>query len=104
MNYHNYEKTHDYKVREWIESSIELTPYQKQKLRNDETIRFAPFEFYQRRKQVKSFWLRLSVLLMPFVFLLILISLPFNFLLTGSWGYKYEKIKWFDLWRNSAGL
>lgn len=105
MNYHNYEKVSDYKVQEWLEISIvEMTPYQKERLRNDEIIRFAPFEFYQRRKQVKYFWIRLSVILMPIVWLLLFISLPFCYLVTGRWGYRYEAIKWFDKWRNAVGL
>ena len=102
---HNCKKVSDYKVQEWIEKSIvEMTPYQKERLRNDEIIRFAPFEFYQRRKQVKSFWVRLSCILMPIVWLLLFISLPFCYLVTGRWGYRYEAIKWFDAWRNAVGL
>lgn len=105
MNYHNYKKASDYDVLAWLERSIvEMTPYQKQKLRDNETIRFAPFEFYKRRKQVKSFWLRLTIILMPIVWVILFISLPFNFLFTGSWGYKYERVKWFDKWRNSIGV
>lgn len=105
MGIHNYKKASNYKVIEWLENSIkELTPYQKQKIRDDEIVRFAPFEFYERRKPVKSVWLRLTIIVMPIVWLLIFVSLPFNFLITGNWGYKYEKVKWFDVWRNSVGL
>ena len=102
---HNYKKAPDYKVREWIEKSIpDLTPYQKRKMLEDEVIRFAPFEFMERRKRASSFWLRLTVIFMPWVWLVLFLWLPFNFVIKGSWGYKYNTMKWFDTWRNNVGL
>ena len=105
MSLHNYKKASDYKVQEWIEKSIrEMTPYQKQKLRDDEIVRFSEFEFMEKRKTVKSFWTRLTVLLMPFVWIVLFIGLPLNFLIKGSWGYNHKHIKWFDKWRSNVGL
>lgn len=102
---HNYEKASDYEVREWIEKAIvEMTPYQKQKLRDSETVRFAPFQFMKRRKKVNSIWLRLTIIAMPFVWIFLFVGLPFNFFVTGRWGYKYETIKWFDRWKCNVGL
>lgn len=103
MNLHNYKKVPDYKVQEWIEKSIvEITPYQKQKLRDNETVRFSPFEFIERRKKVENIWIRLSVIFLPIVWLSLVISMPFVYFFTGRWGYRYDSVKWFDKWYNSA--
>jgi hypothetical protein len=105
MNFHNYKKASDYRVQEWLEKSIrELTAYQKEKIRDDEIVRLSPFEFYERRETVKNIFIRLSIIVMPLVWILIFISLPFNFIITGNWGYSYDKIEWFDAWKNAVGL
>lgn len=99
MNLHNYEKATDYEVQKWIDNSeLELTPYQKQRLRDYDVVRLAPFYFIKPRKRVTNIWLRLSIILFPPVWILILISLPFNFILTGKWGYGNKTLKWFDKW------
>lgn len=102
---HNYKKAADYKVKEWIEKSIpDLTPYQKKKMYDNEVIRFAPFDFMERRKRITNIWIRLSVIFMPWVWLVLFIGLFFNFIIKGSWGYKYKSIEWFDTWRTNVGL
>lgn len=105
MNYHNYRRAPDSKVSDWLFKSIKnLTPAQKQKILEGEIIRLAPFEFYEKRPKIQNFFVRLSILVYPIVWVLIVISLIFNFFITGRWGYKYEKIKWFDNWRHNLGL
>lgn len=105
MKLHNLEKVSNYKVQDWLKKSIpELTEYQKQRIRDDEIVRFAPFEFYKRRKKVDNFFLRLTILFIPIVWLLLVVSLPFNFIITGRWGYDYDKLNWFTKWMNSCGL
>jgi len=97
------QKVSDYRVQEWIEKSIpELTAYQKQKIRENEIIRFAPFYFMERRKKTNNILLRFTIIFMLPIFLLLIIGLPINFFITGSWGYK--KIKWYSKWVNSCGL
>lgn len=103
MNYHNYEQASDRDVINWLEESLNLTSAQKQKLYN-ETYRYSPFRFFKKRKRVKNLVVRFSVVLIPIVFLVIFISLPFNYLVTGRWGYSYDKIKWYDSWINSVGF
>ena len=103
MALHNLKKTPDYKVREWLEKSIpELTPYQKERIRNDEIIRWAPFDFYERRKPVKSIWWRLSIIAVAFFWVVLFVGLPLNFIVTGNWGYN--KLNWFDTWLNKIGF
>lgn len=99
MNLHNLQKVPDYKVKKWIEESIrELTPYQIQKMFDDEIVRFSPFEFYEERKVVSNFWIRLTIVLIPFVWLILFIGLPFKFIATGQWGYSKKMINWYDKW------
>ena len=99
MNLHNLQKVPDYRVKKWLEESIrDLTPYQKQKIFDDEIIRFSPFEFYEKRKVVSSFWIRLTIIFIPFVWLLLFIGLPFKFIVTGQWGYGKKMLNWYDKW------
>ena len=99
----NLKEVSDHKVREWIEKSIpELSPYQKERMRNGEMIRRAPFKFYERRKKVDSIFVRLSVLFIPVAWTVLVIGLPFNFFYTGTWGYN--KIDWFSNWSSACGL
>lgn len=105
MNILNLKKVSDYKVHEWLENSIkDLTPYQKTWIRNEEIVRFAPFEFMERRKKVNNVLVRLSVVILLFVYLLLVIMLPFNYFITGSWGYDDRKLKWFSKWTSACGL
>lgn len=89
------QKASDYDVQDWLEKSIrDLTPYQKQWIRNDELIRFAPFEFYQRPKKekVNVLW-RITILVFPIYILLLFLFSPIKWIVTGKWGYPQ---KFFD--------
>ena len=105
MNLINLKRASDYDVNKWLEKNIkDLSPYQKEWIRNEEIIRFAPFYFMQEREKVNSIWLRFTIIFILPVFILLLIGLPFNFFITGSWGYSDEKIKWYSKWASSCGL
>lgn len=105
MNIHNLQKVNDMEVQEWFLKNIpEISPYQKEKIRDMELFRFSPFTYFKRRKSVNNMFFRLTIILFPIVALLLFISLPFGFIFTGEWGYSYEKLKWFDKWKNSIGL
>lgn len=61
-------------------------------------------DFYTEEKTPVSFWTRLS---MPFAFLTMLImfiGIPFNFLITGRWGYSLGKENRLFNWFRSVGL
>jgi len=99
MNLHNLQKVPDYKVKKWLEESIrDLTPYQKQKMFDDEIVRWSPFEFYEKRKVVSNFWFRLTIIFIPFVWLILAIGLPVKFIISGQWGYEKKTIQWYDTW------
>lgn len=89
---------------DWLDKEIKLTDYQKQKIYNDEVFRWCPYDFYKEKKRITNFWIRLSILIYPLVYIGIFISLPFKFLFTGRWGYNSQKIQWFRNWANNLGL
>jgi len=92
-------------VQEWLEKSIpDLTAYQKQKIRDNEIIRFSGFYFMKRGKKTSNILLRLSIILMVPVLFLLIISLPFNFFITGSWGYNEKQLDWYSKWTRACGL
>ena len=100
----NLKKAHDLDVQKWIFESIpELTAYQKQKIRDNEIVRFAPFEFMEHTEKVNNIFLRLSIIFIIPVFILLMIGLPINFIITGSWGYN-KRFDWFAKWVRSCGL
>jgi len=99
----NLKRIDNYEVEKWLEDKIpELTTYQKERIRDDEIVRFAPFYFYKRRKKVNNVFIRLSAIFIIPVFLVLIIGLPFNFLITGNWGYS--GLKWYSKWTNACGI
>jgi len=36
--------------------------------------------------------------------LLLIISLPLNYFITGSWGYKFKAIDWYTDWASKCGF
>lgn len=105
MNLHNYKRASDIEVRKWLTHSIkDMTPYQKEKLIEDCVIEDSPFEFVKKRKFVPNFWLRLTAIAVPFVWVALVSGLPLNFFITGSWGYSNKRLEWFNKWRNNIGL
>lgn len=105
MNLVNLKRVPDYRVKEWLEGNIkDLTPYQKERMRNDEIVRFAPFYFMEQKSKVNNVFLRLTIIFMLPVLLLLIIGLPFNFIVTGSWGYSHGKMRWYGNWVSSCGI
>jgi len=99
----NLKQASNFEVTEWLEKTIpELTAYQKEKIRDNQTIRFSPYKFYKRREKINSFPLRLTIIFIPIVYTILLIGLPFKFIIDGKWGYN--KIEWFSKWVNACGL
>lgn len=104
MKLHNLKPADTHAVNKWLIDKLNLGPYQKEKLHKDEIVRYAPFQFFEQKKKVNSKWMRLTLIPYCIIYLLILISLPFKYFITGRWGYAYEKIKWFDNWQYKLGL
>lgn len=103
MKIHNLERASDNEVCTWLFNKIpDLSPYQKEAIRQNEIVRFSKFYFYKKRQKSKNILIRLTVLFVPFVWIILFLSLPVAFIISGRWGYN--KIEWFDKWINSVGL
>jgi len=104
MRLYDLEKVWDTEVVKWLENSIpELTVYQKERIRNDEIVRFAPFYFMKRKKKVNNILTRFSIILLVPVFILLILGLPIHFFITGKWGYS-ERMRWYGRWVHACGL
>jgi hypothetical protein len=105
MDLVNLKKVDDFDVEKYLEKNIpDLTNYQKQKIHDNEIVRFAPFYFMERKKKTNSILLRFTIIFMLPVLFLLIIGLPFNFFIKGSWGYDHKKLKWYSKWVGSCGL
>jgi hypothetical protein len=105
MKISNLKRAHDLEVQKWMEDNLNLNPYQKEKLRNDEIVRFAPYYFYKIEKSKTSFIWRLTLPLFVPYWIILFIGLPFNFLITGKWGYGRGFIdKFHSKWVRKLGL
>ena len=103
MNFNNLKQVDNYEVQKYFLYNIpELTKYQKECIRYYEIIRFAPFSFVEERKSKGTFLTRLTLIPFLFVWAMLVIGLPFNFLFTGKWGYG--KINWYSKWVSYIGL
>lgn len=99
----NYKEAGNREVEEWLYNHIrELTTFQKEWIRNEEIVRFAPFKFVKRPETKTNVLWRLSVLVMPVVWVCLVIGLIFNYFFTGRWGYK--TLNWYVNWRSKCGL
>lgn len=104
MRLYDLEKARDSDVEKWIKETIpELTTYQKEKIKNNEIVRFAPFYFMKKTKKVNNILTRFSLLLLLPVLIMLIIGLPINFFITGKWGYS-EKMRWYGKWVSACGL
>lgn len=76
-------------VIKWFEKNVvELTVYQKERLRDDEAFRWGPLYFYYRKEQepTKFLW-RLTYPIFMVYFIMMWLMLPVFFLVTGRWIY-----------------
>lgn len=106
MRLSNLKKVPDYRVQKWIEESIpNLTKDQRDYIRHEEIVRFSPFDFYTREKKyLGSVFIRMTVFFIPVVWFILFITLPFNFVVTGNWGYDMESLKWFRNWNKKCDV
>jgi len=106
MRFSNLKKAWDGNVEKWLAESLDLTPYQKEKMKNDEVVRSAPFYFYEEKEAQKYPAWRLTLLFF-FIYWLIslLIVLPARWLFTGRYGYGRKFMDNFhNVWVYKLGL
>ena len=88
MNFRNLKRANNYEFENWLVSNLpNISKSQKEAILYNEALNYSGFYIFKRVKKVKSFWLRLSIILVPIVWLLLIILLPINFIINGTWGY-----------------
>jgi hypothetical protein len=105
MKLTNLREVSEYEVYKWLKTEIELTERQKEYIEENEIFRFAPF-YFSKKYEVKKVnpLLRLSIVLIPIVYVLLIVGMFFNFLIFGKWQYEFKYVKWFSEWLNKIGL
>lgn len=87
MRFSNLKRASDREVKQWLIDELDLSPYQKNKLYMDETIRFSPFYFYKVNKvKVSPIW-RLTLLVWPIYWCGLVIVSCIKWLFTGEFGF-----------------
>jgi hypothetical protein len=101
----NLKEVSEYEVYEWLKTEIELTERQKEHIQENEIFRFSPFYFSKKYETKRvNLLLRLSIVLIPIVYILLIVGMFFNFLIFGKWYYEAKHIRWFPEWLNKIGL
>jgi hypothetical protein len=105
MKFSRLKKASDCKVEEWLVKQLQLNNCQQRLLREREIVRFSKFEFYERKqeKKVSPLW-RISILVFPIFWLILITGLPFTMIITGKWGYGDKLYKFYNNWINRLGL
>lgn len=84
-------------IPEFIKTFPELNKVSNEEMCN--RFRKIKMDFYYEEKTPVKFWTRLTLPFAFITFLLMFISLPFNFMITGKWGYslgeKNRLLNWF---------
>lgn len=100
MRFTNLKEAQDWEVKEYFAENLNLSNEQKRIL--SEVIEKSTFYFYKEKDYQPNFLLRLTILLFPIAYLLVLVGLPINFIITGKWGYG--KVNWFLNWLNNLKM
>ena len=105
MKLHRLKQVSYLTIQNWLEDRLELTDYQKDKMRRSEFLRFSKYKFFEpRQKENVSFLCRLSMIPFFLVWLILFIGLPINFLFVGKWGYGDKIFSILSKWQNCIGL
>lgn len=87
MKFSRLKQASDYEVIDWLKKELDLTDYQVHKMNDNETIRWAPFEFYKYPKQNKPFVLwRFTIIFWPIYWVLASLAVLLNWCFTGKVG------------------
>lgn len=100
MRFTSIKEATDREVEKYFIENLNLSIEQKDKL--SRIVEYAPFYFYKEKDYQPNFLLRLSILLFPIAYLILLLGLPINFIITGKWGYG--KINWFLNWLDNLKM
>lgn len=104
MNIFRYKQVRDYDVEQYFRKHLDLTVYQKQRI--EDVIRSAPFDFISFEKEAAVFWpWRLTVIFFILFILLLWITMPIKWMLTGHgrYGQKSIALKVYRFWGKRIG-
>lgn len=102
MNLFSLKRASTLDVERYFTEELKLSPYQKEKAHD--VFRESPYYFYESKEKTKSVWVRSTIFAWFVAFVLLVIFLPVNFIITGRWGYDDKKIRWYINWTDSLGL
>ena len=96
----------EHEIEDWLVDSLELTDYQRQKIRDEGIIRFSEYYFYKQRKEKKpSFLWRLTIVLYPLYIILLFLFLPIRYVFSGKTYYGQKFLNDFHYpWINKLNL
>lgn len=74
---------------DYLVDELELTKEQAYHLRYDGVIKYSDYYIFKEKPKAKeNILLRLTILVFPIWFLILFISLPFNWIIKKQWGYS----------------
>lgn len=105
MNFSRLKQADDRDIEKWLKENLNITDYDYRKMRDNELIRFSPFYFYEQKKIKKhNFLWRLTAPFFLLFCLLVIIAMPFKWLITGN---RYLSQKFLDTfyyrWQEKMG-
>ncbi len=101
-----YKYSSRFDVRDWVEDNIpNLTPYQRERIREDELIRVSNFEFVElKQKKPVGIFYRFSMIPFFISLIFLFVLLPINYIVTGKWVYNKSINNFFGNWQRKIGL
>jgi hypothetical protein len=107
MKLSNLKKVNDSDVRDFLKQRYELTPYQCQKMYNDEFPRFTEFYVftYEKEKNQGLIWRLTLPFIIPY-FLIIIMYVLLKWVVTGNRYFSEEKslLKFHRKWMKKLGI
>ena len=98
-------KVHQRDVKNWIIGRLNLCDRDKDALWNLD-LEESGYTVWKKKKAKIHPWLRITLIFWALFFVLLLVCMPLNFMLTGSWGYNPEKrlFRFYTNWGEALGL
>lgn len=102
MKFRNLKKASNFEIADYFRDKLNITKDNYHYFKMVDYIEKAPFYFYKKKEYQPNILWRLSILLFPLVYLVVIIGLPINFIITGRWGYG--RMNWFLKWLDNLKM
>lgn len=85
-------------IQKTLKDELELTKYQSEKLRDLIYEKRNVIKFFEYKPKAKAgVLMRMSIVFVPFVLVIMILGLPFNYIRKGEFYYRIDWIiKWFN--------